>query len=100
MNTIKSVPSPSHPQPDGMISVRDLVVPKTGISDGDDRSNPLNESPILAACRNNNLIWLRELLTDDPDLAQRTARSGETNHLVSPLHITAQGGMLRPQNAC
>ena len=90
MYTISNVPSHSRPQTAGNIPAQDLVA--TAFSDGDDRSNPLNESPILAACRNNNLIWLRELLTEDPDLAQRTAISGESSHPVSPLHITAQGG--------
>ncbi len=90
MYTISSDPSHSHPQTAGNIPAQDLAA--TGISDGDDRSNPLNESPILAACRNNNLIWLRELLTESPDLAQQTARSGETSLPISPLHITAQGG--------
>ena len=92
MITINTVPSHSRPKPDDKISARDMVPPETRISDGDDRSNPLNESPILAACRNNNLVWLRELLAEDPDLAQQTSRSGETSHPVSPLHITAQGG--------
>lgn len=72
--------------------MQDLAAPDTGISDGDDRSNPLNEAPVLAAYRNNNLIWLRGLLTEDPGLAQRTAPFGATKHPVSPLHITAQGG--------
>lgn len=90
MYTISSVPSHSRPQTAGDIPAQDLVA--TGISDGDDRSNPLNESPILAACRNNNLIWLRELLTENPDLARQTARSGNTSHPILPLHITAQGG--------
>ena len=92
MYTVKTAPSHSNPQPVDRISARELVPPETRIRYGDDRSNPLSESPILAACRNNNLIWLRELVAEDPGLAQRTAQSGETGHPVSPLHITAQGG--------
>ncbi|MBO9480708.1 ankyrin repeat domain-containing protein [Salinisphaera sp. G21_0] len=94
MNTIQSesVPSSSHPQPVEEVPLQDLAAPDTGISDGDDRSNPLNEAPVLAACRNNNLIWLRELLAEDSGLAQRTAPSGVTDQPVSPLHITAQDG--------
>ncbi|WP_422449811.1 ankyrin repeat domain-containing protein [Endozoicomonas sp. ALB091] len=92
MNTIQSVPSSSHPQPVEALPLQVLAAPDTGISDGDDRSNPLNEASVLAACRNNNLVWLRELLAEDPELAKLTAPSGATNHPVSPLHITAQGG--------
>ncbi|WP_257294570.1 ankyrin repeat domain-containing protein [Endozoicomonas sp. YOMI1] len=95
MNTIQSVPSSSHQQPAEAtedVPLRERAAPVTGISDDDDRSNSLNEAPILAACRNNNLIWLRELLTEDPGLAQGTAPSGMSKHPVSPLHITAQGG--------
>ena len=92
MHAIQSVPSHSRSRAAEEIPLRDLSAPETGISDGDDRSNPLNEAPILAACRNNNLVWLQELLTKDPGLAQRTSPSGETSYAVSPLHVTAQGG--------
>lgn len=95
MNTIQSVPSSSQPQPSEApedIPLQDLAVPVTDIRDGDDRSNRWNEPPILAACRNNNLIWLGELLAEDPGLVQRMALSGATKLPVSPLHITALGG--------
>ena len=92
MNAIQSIPSRPHLQPTREIPLQNLAAPKTGISDGDDRSNALNEAPILAACRSNNLPWLLKLLAKDPGLAQLTALSGETNLPVSPLHVTAQGG--------
>jgi len=57
------------------------------------RSNPLNEPPILAACRHNRIAWLRKLLAADPTLAYRAAPSGMAGERwVSPLCVAAHHG--------
>ncbi|USE34282.1 ankyrin repeat domain-containing protein [Endozoicomonas sp. SCSIO W0465] len=58
-----------------------------------DRSNPLNDPPILAACRYNQIAWLQELLKEDPALAYRAAPSGMASESwVYPLCIAAREG--------
>ena len=95
MYSIQSGPPCSHPKPDEAtedIPLQDLAPTSTGISDGDDRSNPFNEAPILAASRNGNLPWLKALLNEDRALVSQMAPSGVSKHPVSPLHITANDG--------
>ncbi|MBO9496572.1 ankyrin repeat domain-containing protein [Thalassotalea sp. G20_0] len=60
-----------------------------------DQSKPLNEAPILAACRNNQIDLLQDLLAAEPALAYRAAPSDITDKVrvyLYPLGVTAQEG--------
>ena len=60
-----------------------------------DRSKPLNEAPILAACRNNQIDLLQDLLAAEPALAYRAAPSVITDKdrvYLYPLGVAAQEG--------
>ena len=60
-----------------------------------DRSKPLNEAPILAACRNNQIDLLQDLLAAEPALAYRAAPSDITDKVrvyLYPLGVAAQEG--------
>ncbi|USE38501.1 ankyrin repeat domain-containing protein [Endozoicomonas sp. SCSIO W0465] len=69
------------------------ALPVSDTSIHPDRSNPLNEPPILAACRYNRIAWLQELLAGDPALAYRVAASGLSGkNWVYPLYVAAYKG--------
>ncbi|MGO0308224.1 ankyrin repeat domain-containing protein [Endozoicomonas acroporae] len=60
-----------------------------------DRSKPLNEAPILAACRNNQIDLLQDFLAAEPALAYRAAPSVITDKdrvYLYPLGVAAQEG--------
>ncbi|MBO9481086.1 ankyrin repeat domain-containing protein [Salinisphaera sp. G21_0] len=60
-----------------------------------DQSKPLNEAPILAACRNNEIDLLQDLLAAEPALAYRAAPSVITDKVrvyLYPLGVAAQEG--------
>lgn len=68
-------------------------LPTSDNSHRSDRSNPMNEPPILAACRYNRIDWLQELLAEDPALAYRAAASGVRGESwVYPLCVAAREG--------